>query len=418
MRARLLPLAALALSGCTDDPSRSRDLPPHLRRYVADVPPPLLPHASIATWLGTLRLLGWSVEPEGALTRGKGVTLTLHWQTMSPLPRGLAWTTRLVTAEGRELANLDAAGPLRDRASGVPALGPSAFAKGRSYADPISFVVPDGAPKAVFLRVGLTRDGRPVSPSNGLGDAEGRVTIARLETTEPVPDVPTLKVHKLTGPPPVVDGVLDDAAWARASSTGPFVDVTTGAESDTLPVGGAARITWDDEHLYLAFELRDEDLVGGTTAAEKRQQDPHVWEKECVEIMIDPDGDGDNVDYYEVQISTENLVFDSRFDRYNEPRGGPDGPFGHEDWSMRGVSAVRVRGTLDDPGDRDEGYTVEVAIPWTSFDKAHRAPPRPGDVWRMNFYAMKKGSGVAWSPIRGLGNFHRASRFGRVVWVD
>ena len=35
----------------------------------------------------------------------------------------------------------------------------------------------------------------------------------------------------------------------------------------------------------------------------------------------------------------------------------------------------------------------------------------------MNFYAMKNNGGTAWSPILGMGNFHRASRFGRVRWV-
>jgi hypothetical protein len=35
----------------------------------------------------------------------------------------------------------------------------------------------------------------------------------------------------------------------------------------------------------------------------------------------------------------------------------------------------------------------------------------------MNFYAMKNNGGTAWSPILGTGNFHRASRFGRVRWV-
>jgi hypothetical protein len=33
---------------------------------------------------------------------------------------------------------------------------------------------------------------------------------------------------------------------------------------------------------------------------------------------------------------------------------------------------------------------------------------------RMNFYAMEDNGGAAWSPILGQGNFHKASRFGRV----
>jgi hypothetical protein len=30
---------------------------------------------------------------------------------------------------------------------------------------------------------------------------------------------------------------------------------------------------------------------------------------------------------------------------------------------------------------------------------------------------MKNNGGVAWSPILGQGNFHRAARFGRITWA-
>jgi hypothetical protein len=47
-------------------------------------------------------------------------------------------------------------------------------------------------------------------------------------------------------------------------------------------------------------------------------------------------------------------------------------------------------------------------------------PPRPGDVWRANLYSFRDGQGdsLAWSFIRGEGNFHRSSRFGRVVFTE
>jgi hypothetical protein len=76
-----------------------------------------------------------------------------------------------------------------------------------------------------------------------------------------------------------------------------------------------------------------------------------------------------------------------------------------------------VKGTLDKPGEKDSGYTVEAAIPWASFDKATNHPPKPFESWRINFYAMKNNSGVAWSPILGQGNFHKAARFGSVTWT-
>jgi hypothetical protein len=133
--------------------------------------------------------------------------------------------------------------------------------------------------------------------------------------------------------------------------------------------------------------------------------------------MIDPDKEGDNEDYYEIQIGPQNLVFDSQFDKYNEPKTEPDGPFGHQDWSSGLKSAVVVDGTLDKPGDEDKGYVVEAQIPWKSFSKAKKTPPT-NEIWRVNLYAMQENSGVAWSAILGEGNFHKASRFGKVVFID
>jgi len=226
-----------------------------------------------------------------------------------------------------------------------------------------------------------------------------------------------------------IDGRLDEPAWRGARSTGPFVDVGSGRENPGLPTQGNARLLWDDQYLYVGFEVTDKKVHGGWAVddggyAPKPPGDggpgakkPHLWEKDTVEIMLDPDGDGDNKDYYEIQINPQNLVFDTQYDAYNSPNGGGRGPFGHEEWSARLTSAVVVHGTLDDDSDVDQGYTVEAKIPWASFTKAQHAPPLPDSTWRMNFYAMKNNGGTAWSPILGQGNFHRASRFGRVRWV-
>ena len=211
-----------------------------------------------------------------------------------------------------------------------------------------------------------------------------------------------------------VDGKLDEPAWAEAAKTGAFVNVGSGREDARLSPQGDARVLWDDQHLYVGFEVRDAKVHGGWP---KDAKDPHLWEKDTVEIMIDPDGDGDNKDYYEIQINPQNLVFDTQYDGYNHPNGGGRGPFGHEEWTANLTSAVTVHGTIDDDADSDRGYTVEAKIPWASFSKAQKSPPAPGSTWRMNFYAMKNNGGTAWSPILGMGNFHRASRFGRVRWA-
>ena len=219
--------------------------------------------------------------------------------------------------------------------------------------------------------------------------------------------------HLARGVEITIDGRLDEPAWRDAKGTGPFVDVGSGRDTTAQPSGNA-RLLWDDQFLYAGFEVSDRRVHGGWPQGAK---DPHLWEKDTVEIMIDPDGDGDNKDYYEIQINPQNLVFDTQYDDYNAPNGNGRGPFGHEEWSANLTSAVIVHGTIDNDADVDQGYTVEAKIPWASFTKASHAPPLPGSTWRMNFYAMKNNGGTAWSPILGMGNFHRASRFGRVRWI-
>jgi Carbohydrate family 9 binding domain-like len=170
--------------------------------------------------------------------------------------------------------------------------------------------------------------------------------------------------------------------------------------------------------------VQEEDVVGAfTKAGEATQKDmwtttgqPKLWMKDTVEIMVDPDGDGDNKDYYEIQINPQNKVFHTQYDGYNTPKTDPNGPFGHEDWDPKLKSAVVVQGTVDKKDDKDQGYVVEAAIPWSAFGKAANHPPKNGDTWRMNMYAMKNNGGVAWSPILGQGNFHKASRFAKVTW--
>jgi hypothetical protein len=209
--------------------------------------------------------------------------------------------------------------------------------------------------------------------------------------------------------PPVIDGALDDAAWAGSPTLGPFVDPGMGAPADDSPVAGFARLSWDDHALYLAFVVRDKKP---SSPFGRDDVDPHVWGASSgVEMMLQPGDPGDNRDYYELQIDVAGAVFDSHFDDYNAPITGtpPARTFGHQDWSSQVVRATRV--------EKGQLWIVEAALPWAALAPARVAvPPRPGDVWRLNLYAFRDGQrrAVAWSPLRGQGNFHRATRFGRI----
>jgi hypothetical protein len=345
----------------------------------------------------------------------------MYWKVDKALDEG-DWKlfTHVLDASGDRLMNIDNVGPLRHLKRNVQTFPPSSWAEGKIYVDSQSFTMPRKVKTAnvqVVTGVWKGRDRLPIKSGPAISD--NRALVATLTTgaktdAKPV-RVPSIAAAQLKkGSSIRIDGKLDDAAWLSAADTGAFVNVRTGEPDTASVVQGSAKLAWDDKWLYLGFDVKDQDVIGGF---DKAQKDPQLWTKDTIEIMIDPEGNGDNKDYYEVQVNPQNLVFDSHFDDYNKPRQEPNGPFGHQEWSSKLESAVKVKGTLDNPKDKDEGYVVELRIPWTAFDKAKALPPQPGSTWRINLYAMHDNNGVAWSPILEQGNFHKASRFGRVSWV-
>ncbi len=406
----------LVIGSCVGDPPEARLSKAQHKRLASFVRtrPPANMVRSDAHFAG-VSLVGYTIAPHSRSHRaGSALSLSLVWKVSTPLAPGWRQFTHLVDDRGRLLANLDARGPLRSLSgvSGTP-LPPSRWTAGRHVIDQLRFTIPSDAPAKATVLTGFYRGGERLEPTGRGIDATRRGAAIRLRIEPQQAAVPELTVPQLSPAARLhIDGVLDEPAWSHAADTGAFVNVSSGRPARG-PIQGRAKLLYDAHQLYVAFEVQDATLRGGFPAG---GVDPHLWERDTVEIMIDPDGDGDNRDYYEVQINPQNLVFDSRFDSYNRPRRGPSGPFGHQAWSARLSSAVKLHGTLDDDADQDRGYTVEAKIPWSSFAKAKRAPPRAGDQWRINLYAMQNNGGVAWSPILGRGNFHKASRFGRVRW--
>jgi hypothetical protein len=200
---------------------------------------------------------------------------------------------------------------------------------------------------------------------------------------------------------PKLDGSLDDPAWGVAKSSGAFVETRAGGVAG---IQASAKLLWDARYLYVGVDVDDALL-----RASDREHDAHLWEQDCVELMLDPDGDGKN--YFEIQVSPRGVVFDTRYDVRRVPK-----PFGHLDWDSKIRVGVSPRGKIDDR-EADAGYTVEIAIPWQAFslDGKPAQPPAIGDEWRANVYVMDLGAArqqaAAWSPL-GTGDFHLPSRFG------
>lgn len=417
----VMALTGSSLTGCVGEskkekPKAAAKAP---KNFVVDAPPGDMKKTGIE-FEGKATLLGYKLDnkKKGSLKPGDKVTYTMYWKLNKPL-EGNDWNlfTHIYDGRKKRLMNVDKVGDLRQSKQ-----GPSKWEVGKIYADKQTITIPKGVQgNKLEVVAGFWKEKDHLKVTKGATFRESNNALALTIPLKPGADAPafkapTLRADRLEKTARIlIDGKLTEPQWATAAATGAFVNVGNGKPDPSNPVQGSAKLLWDDKNLYVAFEVTDKDIVGGFN---KTDVDPHLWTKDTVEIMIDPDGNGDNKDYYEVQVNPQNLVFDSQFDSYNQPKGGPEGPFGNQAWQSKLKSAVVVDGTLDKPGDEDKGYTVEIAIPWTSFDKAKTTPPALGDTWRMNFYAMQNNSGVAWSPILGKGNFHKASQFGKVLFAE
>jgi len=368
MTARL-PVALLALTlafGCSKkksqvDPDEAKQkLLPFILTAAPEIP------SKLETKFGDkLRLLGYAVDQTGTLKQGQKVKITFYWQTTGKIEGGYKLFTHILDGSGEKLMQIERNAPLRpskkDKNSGLPV---SMWEAGKVYVDQQTFHVPKAKTDSIQIVTGLfNKEGRlPVTA--GAKDSSDRAIVASLnivasaDAKSKTPKLPSISVDRLETSDKInVDGKLDEAAWKNATAL-TLVDVKTGQAPKESPVNGTARILWNDTNLYVGFEVQEASIVGGFP---KGAKDPHLWTKDTVEVMVDPDGDGDNLDYYEIQIGPQNLVFDSQYDKYNEPKTEPDGPFGHEDWSSKLKSSVVLDGTIDKTEDTDKGYTVEAS---------------------------------------------------------
>ncbi len=184
----------------------------------------------------------------------------------------------------------------------------------------------------------------------------------------------TYLCHKIDGPLKLT-GRLDDPKWERASWTDDFIDI----QGEALPkprFATRAKMLWDDEYFYVGAEL-DEPHVWGTLT----EHDSVIFHDNDFEVFIDPNGD--NHEYYEFEINALGTYWDLLLTKPYRDQGSPV-----NGWEIPGIkTAVFVHGTINDPSNVDNGWTVEVAFPWKALGEcAHKpAPPTPGDCWRVNF---------------------------------
>jgi hypothetical protein len=396
---RFLPLAlclALPLAACTNKPRPlTSEQKAEVQRSVSDKPGNPA-HPLNIKFDDAVTLVGYDLSPERIIP-GQAFEVVWYFKVDKPVEKGFQLFTHVCDGQGADRMNADGSGKLRGF------YPPSRWEAGTYVRDAQEITLPeDWSSEEVMIYLGFWKDDRRLKVTGSSdGRDRARALVASVQTGAP-------SINELHAPradaSPKLDGKLYEAFWSKSARSSSFVNTMNGGRAEPE---ASVRTAWDDKNLYVAFDVADDYLHSTFT-----QDGDHLWEQDCVEIMLDPGGDGR--DYVEVQVSPANKHFDTKYDSRRVPR-----PFGHDDFDAQMTTGVVVRGTLNDDKP-DEGYTVEIAMPWSSVGMGGDGQPKVevGAELRLNFYVMDTREhgqrAVGWSPPR-VGDFHVPERFGKLV---
>lgn len=227
--------------------------------------------------------------------------------------------------------------------------------------------------------------------------------------------------------PIVVDGMDNEKVWSKAPWTTLFTDIVTG-ELEGVEKETRAKMLWDDDFLYLYVLLEESDIW-----ASLKEHDSSVYQDNAFEIFIDPDGDTHN--YFEIQFNAHGTVWDLFM-----PKPYRNGGQSLSTWDVKGLKkAIHINGTLNDPEDKDNDWSIELAIPINSIKMNGDRKPQDGVIWRMNLsrvdwdldvingkYQRKRNEDTGklleahytvWSP-QGIVNLHYPERYGYILFSE
>lgn len=174
-------------------------------------------------------------------------------------------------------------------------------------------------------------------------------------------------------PRPVVDGRLDDPAWAKVTALEPFVALAS--RPDKLTADTRASVTCDATALYLAVRCQ-EPKPESARAGGAAHDDAGIWQGDVVELLIS--APGGTVPFAHFMVNPKGLAWDARHT--------PDVDLTYTPaWERAAATA-------------DGAWSVEMAIPWSSLGMA---APKPGTALRANLCRQRAGAHElsAWSPM-------------------
>lgn len=238
---------------------------------------------------------------------------------------------------------------------------------------------------------------------------------------------PESYIAPFTNISPKIDGDIDEVAWKNVPWTNLFGDIE-GNKKPTPRYDTKVKMMWDKNYLYVAAELQEPHVWANLT-----ERDQIVFFDNDFEIFLNPNNTTHQ--YFEIEINALNNIFDLYMNKpYREDAGALFS------WDSQGMKhAVKIDGTLNNPSDIDNGWTIEFAIPWRAVTVGNDPHvPKNGEIWRINFSRVEWDTHIedgkyvkdkdengktksehnwTWSP-QGVINMHEPERWGYLQFSD
>ncbi|MCM8777607.1 MAG: carbohydrate-binding family 9-like protein [Candidatus Omnitrophica bacterium] len=220
--------------------------------------------------------------------------------------------------------------------------------------------------------------------------------------------VPLIAIYSET--PVVVDGKLEDDVWQIAPIYNLSLSKGEEAKGNILQEKGEIRTAWDKNYLYIGIKFYDTDIVQEETEDQK-----HFYRTgDLVEIFLKP---AESTWYWEI-YGTPN----SKKTVFWFPGGGRMGlPSGYEpEVKLKDILiGVQIKGSLNKWEDRDDYWTLEMAIPTEELTR-YGNTFGPGSDWRVliaryNYSRYLSNKELSMYPKLSITNYHLVEEYGKLI---
>lgn len=213
----------------------------------------------------------------------------------------------------------------------------------------------------------------------------------------------------------IIDGKMNEPVWQKAEARS--FDSFYRVEKSTDKQKSIFKMVWDEKNLYLFYQFEDRYLT-----ARETNRDGEPYNDDCAEIFIIPAPDSlDSHIGFELNIfkASNDFVF---FNKYYQNKDYVFKAFNPEH-----EAEITYNGTLNDNSDIDQGWTLELKIPMTTFRNLRTdMVPGKGVKWaiqavrqdRNDAEGVRRSTSTLFPIYEASKGVHQANRFGLIEFLE